>query len=139
MATSKVKYLGGLRTEATHLSSGQVVITDAPIDNNGKGEAFSPTDLASTSLAACMITIMGIYAENHHINIKGTEATITKVMKASPRMIQKIEIDLVIHTDVEPEQRHKKAFEHIAETCPVALSLGKDTEQDVRVSYFVNV
>ena len=94
MATSKVIYLGGLRTNSTHLQSGIEIITDAPLDNQGKGEAFSPTDLMATSLANCMLTIMGIAARTHEIDIDGTTAEVTKIMAAEPRRVAEIHINL---------------------------------------------
>ena len=92
--TSHVLYLGDLRTEATHLQSGQKIITDAPVDNEGRGAAFSPTDLAATSLASCMITIMGIAAKKRNIDIIGTSADIVKVMSPDPRRISEIQINI---------------------------------------------
>ena len=85
--TSKVIYQGGLRTQATHLRSGNTIITDAPVDNKGKGEAFSPTDLVATALASCMLTIMGIKADDMNVNIEGTTAEVEKIMGAEPRKI----------------------------------------------------
>ena len=90
--TSKIKYLGGLRTEAEHLRSGIKIITDAPVDNHGKGEAFYPTDLVATALGTCMVTIMGISARNHDIDMKGTEVSINKIMASDPRRIDKVEV-----------------------------------------------
>ena len=89
---SKVTYKGSLRTEAIHVQSGNTIITDAPIDNHGKGEAFSPTDLVATALASCMLTIMGIVANRNHLKINGTTAEIEKIMGANPRRINEIKI-----------------------------------------------
>ena len=130
MANMKAKYLGGLRCECTHLASGNVIVTDAPVDNHGKGEAFSPTDLCSTSLAACMMTIMGIYAEAHGFSVDGMEASITKQMSANPRRIGKIVVELAMPAR-EYTDRQKKALENCAHTCPVHLSLHPDTEQEI--------
>jgi putative redox protein len=94
--TATVTYLGELRTEATHLLSGTKIITDAPPDNQGKGEAFSPTDLCATSLAACMITIMGISARNHGLDMTGAHATINKIMASDPRRIARVEINITM-------------------------------------------
>ena len=94
MITSKVEYLGDLRTKCTHLQSQTEIITDAPIDNNGKGEAFSPTDLVATAYASCMITIMGIFCNNHEISFIHAEANVQKIMAAEPRRIGKIVIEL---------------------------------------------
>lgn len=128
--TSKVTYLGDLRTEATHLQSGITIITDAPTDNQGKGEAFSPTDLCATSLASCMITIMGISARNHGLNIDGTTAEITKIMAANPRRIGAVEITLRMPANGFTD-RDKKLLETAGRSCPVALSLGEGVEQRI--------
>ena len=128
--TSTVTYLGDLRTEATHVQSGTVVITDAPLDNQGKGEAFSPTDLCATALASCMITIMGISARNHEIDMDGTRAEITKIMEANPRRIGAIEIK-VIMPEKKYSEREQKLLETAGRTCPVALSLGAGVEQRI--------
>jgi uncharacterized OsmC-like protein len=134
MPTSTLKYLGNLRTELTHLQSGKVVITDAPTDNNGKGEAFSPTDLMSTSLCACMITIMGVAAQTHGFSIDGATAEITKIMSANPRKVSEIQIEIKF-----PENNYsdkdKRIIEHIANTCPVALSLHPDVKQNVKLLF----
>jgi uncharacterized OsmC-like protein len=94
MATIHTSYLGDLRTEAEHLQSGNKLITDAPLDNNGKGEAFSPTDLLAASLGSCMLTIMGIAARTHNMSIEGTIASITKIMAAEPRRVSEIHIEV---------------------------------------------
>ncbi len=128
MAQMKAKYLGGLRVECTHLASGTTIITDAPTDNHGKGEAFSPTDLCATALAACAMTIIGLYAQKHGIDVEGTEISVTKTMNAAPRRLGKIEVVLDMpdkgYTDAQ-----KAAMEHCAEVCPVHLSLHPDVEQ----------
>lgn len=126
--TSTVHYLGDLRTEATHLQSGTKIVTDAPIDNQGKGEAFSPTDLCATSLATCMLTIMGISARNHGWNIDGAKADIQKIMAADPRRIARIEI-LISMPDRGFDDKQKKVLETAARTCPVAFSLAEGIEQ----------
>ncbi len=126
--TSTVTYLGDLRTEATHLQSGTTILTDAPTDNQGKGEAFSPTDLCATSLASCLMTIMGISARNHGLNIDGTRAEVLKVMAADPRRIGAIEIKITMPPNGYSE-REQKLLETAARTCPVALSLGDGVEQ----------
>ncbi|MFN7327349.1 MAG: OsmC family protein [Chitinophagales bacterium] len=128
--TSKITYLGELRTEAVHLQSGNIIITDAPTDNQGKGEAFSPTDLCATALASCMLTIMGISARNHDIQIEGTTATVHKIMAANPRRIEAIEIN--IHFPIKPfTDLQKKLLETAGRTCPVALSLHENIEQRI--------
>ncbi len=126
--TSTVHYLGDLRTEATHLLSGSTIITDAPPDNQGKGEAFSPTDLCATSLASCMLTLMGISARNHDLDITGAHAEVTKVMAPDPRRIARIEIKFQMppgnFTDVQ-----QKILEKAARTCPVHFSLREGLEE----------
>ncbi len=130
MATVTGKYLGDLRTECTHLQSGTKIITDAPTDNQGKGEAFSPTDLCATALGACAMTLMGIFAKNHDLDVSGMTMEITKVMSADPRRIGEV---TVIYTmpDREYTDRQKKSLEHAALTCPVHRSLHPDVKQDL--------
>jgi len=134
LTTARVTYTGGLRTEAQHLKSGQVIITDAPTDNQGKGEAFSPTDLAATSLASCILTIMGITAQRKEIDMTGATAEVTKVMGSDPRRIAKIEIHLIMpakkYTDKE-----KKMLEAVAHHCPVGLSLSDKTEEVLTIHW----
>jgi putative redox protein len=126
--TSKVTYLGDLRTEATHLASGQTIITDAPVDNQGKGEAFSPTDLTATSLASCALTVMGISARNHDIDMTGATAEVTKVMGTEPRRIARIEVR--IHMPVGPySEKDRKILEAAGRSCPVMFSLHEDLEK----------
>ncbi len=126
--TSTVQYLGELRTEATHLLSGQTILTDAPPDNQGRGEAFSPTDLCATSLASCMLTLMGISARNHALDITGAQAEVNKIMTAAPRRIARIEITFTMpagdFTDAQ-----KKILETAARTCPVHFSLSEGLEE----------
>ena len=128
MANMKAVYLGDLRVECTHIASGTKIVTDAPVDNNGKGEAFSPTDLCSTALASCCTTIIGTYAKTHDIDVTGTSIEITKTMSANPRRIGKIEITFDM-PDREYLPRQKAAIENCAHTCPVHLSLHPDVEQ----------
>jgi putative redox protein len=134
MATSKIVYTGELRTEATHLASGTKIITDAPVDNHGKGQAFSPTDLLATSLANCMLTVMGIAANTHSINMDGASAEVTKVMAANPRRVSEVHVKITIpaknYTDKE-----KNILEHAARTCPVAQSLHPNILQDITFLY----
>lgn len=132
--TSEVTYQGNLRTKAVHLASNSTIITDAPTDNHGKGEAFSPTDLAATSLATCMITIMGISAQSRGWDLVGTRAEILKVMASDPRRISRIEIDMHM-PDGNFSDDDKKILEKAARTCPVALSLHPDIEQVIRFSW----
>lgn len=129
MATIKTVYQGTLRTQATHLQSGTQILTDAPVDNQGKGEAFSPTDLLAAALGSCMLTIMGITAREHQINIDNTECNITKIMAASPRRVGEIVVDLKF-----PEtytEKQQKILERAALTCPVYLSLHPDIQKTV--------
>ncbi|MDL2330919.1 OsmC family protein [Odoribacter sp. OttesenSCG-928-A06] len=130
MATAKVTYLGDLRTECEHLQSGMKITTDAPTDNQGKGEAFSPTDLCATSLAACMVTIMGIYANTMKIDIVGTDIEVTKVMGTEPRRIA--EVILTFHMpDKSYSDKERKALERAALSCPVHYSLGENVKKTV--------
>lgn len=126
--TSTVQYLGDLRTEATHLLSGKTILTDAPPDNQGKGEAFSPTDLCATSLASCMLTLMGISARNHALDITGAQAEVTKIMAAAPRRIARIEIRFTL-PDRGFTDGQKKILETAARTCPVHFSLHEGLEE----------
>ena len=128
MATAAAKYLGGLRVECTHLASGTTIVTDAPVDNHGKGQAFSPTDLCATALAACAMTFIGIYANQHGIDVEGAEISVTKTMSANPRRLGKIEVVLDM-PDRDYTDAQKAAMEHCAEVCPMHLSLHPDVEQ----------
>ena len=129
-----VLYKGNLRTEAKHLRSGQTIITDAPIDNNGKGEAFSPTDLASTALATCMITIVGIAARNHGFDIDGTTIEVHKHMHADPRRIGQIDVIITMPHDAYTKSQ-KAIIQKAAETCPVAMSLHPDLIQYLKIVF----
>lgn len=124
--TSKILYTGNLRTQMTHIQSGNSIETDAPIDNNGKGERFSPTDLVATALGSCMLTIMGISANNHNINMDGTQVEITKIMTASPRKIGEIILKLQVKGQSTYSEKEKSILEKAAYTCPVYLSLHED-------------
>lgn len=134
MKTSKIVYNGSLRTEATHLRSGRTLITDAPVDNNGKGEAFSPTDLLATSLGCCMVTIMAMVADKNNINIDGTNIEITKVMAANPRRVSEIIVEFTMNGN-QYTDKEKELLENAAHTCPVALSLSADLKQTVIFNY----
>jgi putative redox protein len=128
-------YLGELRTEATHLLSGNKLITDAPPDNQGRGEYFSPTDLVATALGSCMVTVMGIAARAHSFNIDGAKLVITKVMtREAPRRIAEIIIDLTFPPGDYPE-KVKRIIEFTVKNCPVALSLHPDVKQSVTLHY----
>lgn len=130
MSTSRVVYLGDLRTECTHLQSGAIYITDAPVDNQGKGEAFSPTDTVATGLANCMLTVMGIKANDLGENMDGTIANVTKIMAANPRRISTIKIELTFPDGI--SEKNQKILERTARTCPVALSLHTEIIQDIQ-------
>ena len=131
--TSTVTYLGDLRTKCIHVQSSSEVVTDAPKDNNGKGERFSPTDLVATALASCMITVMGIKANSSSIDFKQVTAQVTKTMASHPRRISKILVDFQIGEIW--NEKEKKIMENTALTCPVAKSLSSDVEQEIRFNY----
>ena len=127
--TSKVNYLGDLRTSAIHIASDKNIITDAPIDNQGKGEAFSPTDTVATALASCLLTIMGIKARDLNVDIKNTTAEVSKVMASNPRRIS--EIKITVNFTRSYDQRIKKILEKAALACPVSNSLHPDLKQNI--------
>ncbi len=127
--TSKVTYLGELRTSSIHIQSGSEIISDAPTDNNGKGEAFSPTDTVANGLASCMMTVMGIKARDLSIELKGSMAEVTKIMGTEPRRI--IEIQIKFEMSVVADQRTKLILERTAMTCPVLNSLHPTIKKDV--------
>ena len=126
----EVEYNPGLRTKSTHLRSGVVVVTDAPVDNNGKGESFSPTDLVCSSLCSCMMTIMGIVAEREGIDLSGLKAEVSKTMSANPRRIAEIGIS-IRHPGLQATSEQKEKLMRAAFTCPVALSLGDHVIQSI--------
>ena len=132
MTTSKVTYQGDLRTIAIHLQSNNEIITDAPVDNQGKGEAFSPTDLLATSLASCMLTIIGIKARDMGIDIAGTTADVTKVMSADPRRVSEVHVAITFNQQL--DDKTQKIFYNTALTCPVAKSIHPDIIQKVIVN-----
>ncbi len=132
MKTASVRYLGELRTECTHLGSGTTIITDAPLDNHGKAEAFSPTDLVATSLASCVITIMGIYCQSHNIPFVAAEATIEKHMAADPRRISKIVLDLDLSGNDWDELTKTKVIA-AGKACPVARTLEGNVSLELNI------
>jgi len=134
MPTIETVYTGGLRTKARHVASGMEIITDAPVDNMGRGETFSPTDLLAASLGSCMLTIMGIAAEKNHFDIAGTTVTITKIMANNPRRVAEIHVELKIGPVI-PDQDQKKILENAALTCPVACSIHPEIKQQVKFIY----
>ena len=133
MATSIVYYSSELRTESTHLQSGETYITDAPIDNEGKGDAFSPTDIIATGLANCMLTIMGIVAKRKSLDIEGTKAEVTKIMGTEPRRISEIKIDFFFPKSY--DKNSKQLLQTAAINCPVAKSLANDLTQTINFHY----
>ncbi len=130
--TSTVVYNGGLRTTCTHLRSGSSFETDAPVDNNGKGERFSPTDLMATSLATCMVTVMGIKANTMGIDLKGIKIDVEKIMKAEPRRVSGINLTFHLPDTLRLlDEKTKVILINTANTCPVRLSLHPDIEVKV--------
>ncbi len=127
--TSEVIYLGDLRTKSTHLASQSEILSDAPIDNNGKGEAFSPTDYVANALASCMLTIMGIKARDMGIDISQSRAEVTKTMASDPRRIAEIEVRLLM--SVQADKKIQTILENAAKTCPVGKSLHPDVVQNI--------
>ncbi|HRB70063.1 MAG TPA: OsmC family protein [Chitinophagales bacterium] len=134
MFTSKITYLGELRTEAVHINSGNQIITDAPTDNLGKGEAFSPTDLVATALGSCMLTILGIKANQLEKNIIGASIHVTKIMYSEFRRIGEIEIHLQIPDD-NFTGKEKQILINAAHTCPVAKSLNTSIQQKIKIEF----
>jgi len=131
--TSKITYLGDLRTSSIHLQSGSEIISDAPIDNNGKGEAFSPTDTVANALGSCMFTVMGIKAQDLNVDLSNSTAEITKIMAADPRRIS--EIHVVFNFSVAPDAKNKTILERIAMTCPVYYSLHPDIKKVIAFNW----
>ncbi|MDQ6469281.1 OsmC family protein [Flavobacterium sp. LHD-80] len=131
--TSKVTYLGDLRTSSIHVQSGSEIISDAPLDNNGKGEAFSPTDTVANALASCMMTIMGIKARDLEVDFVGSTAEVTKIMNAEPRRIGAIEI--VFNMKSNADEKSKTILERAAMTCPVFLSLSNEIEKKITFNW----
>lgn len=127
--TSKVTYTGGLRTTCHHVRSGNEFITDAPVDNNGLGEAFSPTDTVATGLASCMLTVMGIKARDLAVDLSGATAEVTKHMASDPRRIAKIEVSFELPAGT--NEKHRTILERTANTCPVHYSLHPDIEKAI--------
>ncbi len=126
--TSEIIYKGALRTEAKHLQSSIIIETDAPTDNQGKGERFSPTDLLATSLGTCMITTMGIKARNMNVDLTDTKISVQKIMKADPRRVAKVEVIFDFPSSLKIDDKQKQILENTAHTCPVAISIHPDLE-----------
>ena len=133
MATSNVTYLGDLRTSSSHLQSGSEIISDAPIDNKGKGEAFSPTDTVANGLASCMFTVMGIKAREMDVDFSGSTAEVTKLMVVDPRRIS--EIHVTFNMNFEADEKTKTILERTALTCPVFYSLHPDIEKVITFNW----
>lgn len=131
--TSKITYLGDLRTSSIHLQSGTEIISDAPVDNHGKGQAFSPTDLLANSLGSCMMTIMAIKANDMEIDLKNSTVEITKIMQTEPRRIGRLEV--VMNLNYHPSDKEKTILERVALNCPVHLSLHPDIDKVVSFNW----
>ena len=134
MTTLTTRYSGSLRTQAVHLKSGNTIVTDAPVDNNGRGEAFSPTDLVCSALSSCMMTVMGILAQREGIELTGLTSQVVKIMDDNPRKIKEIQISFshpsLVATDLQKEKLKRTAL-----TCPVALSLSESIKQTVQFDF----
>lgn len=135
MTKIKTVYLGSLRTEAEHLQSGNKLTTDAPLDNNGKGEFFSPTDLLATSLGSCMLTIMGISAKSYGFSLEGTTIETEKVMGTEPRRVVEIKLDITFPAGNNYTDQQKRVLESSAKTCPVANSVHPDIKKTINFHY----
>ena len=135
MTLMKVKYLGELRTEAEHVKSGAKFFTDAPTDNNGKGEAFSPTDLVATALLTCMITTMGIVARKEGIDLTGLHGEVEKTMAASPRKVAELRVAITLPDVSKLSEKEKELMKKTAHNCPVALSLDPSVKQTVSFNF----
>ena len=131
--TSTVTYVGNLRTECQHLRSGTIIETDAPVDNNGKGERFSPSDIVATALGTCMLTIMGMRANEMNVVLDGTKIDVEKIMKQDPRRIGGINLTFHFPESLELNDRQRTILQKAAETCPVAYSI--NPEIDVKVNF----
>jgi putative redox protein len=133
MATSNIRYVGDLRTVCIHLQSGTQILTDAPTDNHGKGEAFSPTDLVATALGSCMVSIMAIKSKDLEVDLLDSTVEVTKIMQAEPRKIAKIIV--VLNMAISPSEKTKIILERAAMTCPVFLSLHPDIEKEITFNW----
>ncbi len=135
--TSKVKYIGEFRSICEHIQSSSIIETDAPTDNHGKGARFSPTDLVSTSLASCMLTVIALAGQTHGFSIDGAEATVEKTMGTDPRRIIKIKINFQF-PDFPYTEKQKQIIQFAARTCPVGQSLHPDLEQEIIFNFDKN-
>lgn len=134
METARTKYISDLRTEILHVRSESIITTDAPVDNKGKGENFSPTDMVASALGSCIFTIMGIAAREHSFSIDGSSCKITKIMTESPRKIGEIKIEFDL-TGYDYSDKQKKILEYCVKTCPVALTLNESVIQNVKLLF----
>lgn len=135
--TSKVTYLGSLRTKCEHLRSGKEFITDAPLDNNGLGQAFSPTDTVATAVASCMLTVMGIKARDLGVNLKNSYADVVKNMAAAPRRISGLVIDVYLPAEV--SQKNRDILEKTGNSCPVIQSIHPDIRKEIQYHWVQNI
>jgi putative redox protein len=134
LPTATVSYKGNLRTEARHTKSGCIIITDAPIDNHGKGEAFSPTDLVATAYVSCLLTVVGIYCQNNDISYKNGEGSVIKIMGENPRKIARLEI-VIDFSGNGWDQKMQERLERVALSCPVANTLDEYVDVDLKFNY----
>jgi uncharacterized OsmC-like protein len=132
--TSKVTYLGNLRTECEHIASGSKLLTDAPVDNKGKGEFFSPTDLVATALGSCALTIMGIYSQEHEIIFNNAEVQVTKIMASNPRRIETIILEIDLSGNNWDDKTSIKVIQ-AGKTCPVAKTLGENVKVEWKIKW----
>ncbi len=131
--TSKVTYLGDLRTSSEHIQSGTIILSDPPVDNNGRGEAFSPTDLLANALGSCMMTIMAIKARDLNVDLIDSTVEVSKFMQSEPRKVSRIGI--VMNMNCEVDNKTKIILERTAMSCPVLLSLNPDIEKDIVINW----
>lgn len=137
MNTSELVYQGELRTLATHVYSGTQIFTDAPLDNHGKAQSFSPTDLLATALATCIITTIAIQMKDENLKLEGSKLSVRKIMASQPRRISEVQIDIHI-VDNQITYQQKERLERIAHECPVARGLHPDLKQTVLFTYEKN-
>lgn len=135
MTKMKTVYKGGLRTEIEHFQSGTKIITDAPLDNHGKGESFSPTDLFASSLGSCMLTIMGISAQSYGFSLEGTTIETEKIMGTDPRRVVELKLDITFPKGNNYTPQQKRVIESAARSCPVANSVHPDIKKTITFNY----
>jgi putative redox protein len=131
--TSKITYVGDLRTVCIHIQSGTEILTDAPTDNHGKGEAFSPTDLVATALGSCMVSIMAIKSKELEVDLKDSTVSVTKIMQAEPRKIAKVIV--VLDMSIAASDKNKTILERVAMNCPVLLSMNPDIDKEITFNW----